>query len=231
MARPALEVADILRDYGLAWREANRTHVSLEQLKVMSAIERCRTTKLKNAHRTEFREVLYRWHPWFGLQVGVHEAIGRSDCIVFRCNLSGSNTDRWLEVPAWMFDRSACARVRVAINAHADLAALTELAALFRQVLGDRLAPPNAPLLSASILPHDQNRGEVHATPDEAAGGASQRAATNRPVRRRTVDGRRHAGLVGAAGAEPSGTDRADDTVDPGACRQKPARLDDRGRP
>jgi len=39
MARPALEVADILRDHGPAWREANRGHVSLEQLKVMSAIE------------------------------------------------------------------------------------------------------------------------------------------------------------------------------------------------
>ena len=43
MARPALEVADILRDHGPAWREANRGHVRLEQLKVMSAIERCRT--------------------------------------------------------------------------------------------------------------------------------------------------------------------------------------------
>ena len=46
MARPALEVADILRDHGPAWREANRGHVSLEQLKVMSAIERCRTAAL-----------------------------------------------------------------------------------------------------------------------------------------------------------------------------------------
>ena len=46
MARPALEVADILRDHGPAWREANRSHVSLEQLKVMSAIERCRTAAL-----------------------------------------------------------------------------------------------------------------------------------------------------------------------------------------
>ena len=43
MARPALEVANILRDHGPAWREANRSHVSLDQLKVMSAIERCRT--------------------------------------------------------------------------------------------------------------------------------------------------------------------------------------------
>ena len=46
MTRPALEVADILRDHGPAWREANRGHVSLDQLKVMSAIERCRTAAL-----------------------------------------------------------------------------------------------------------------------------------------------------------------------------------------
>jgi Putative transposase/Transposase zinc-binding domain len=44
--RPALEVADIFRDHGPAWREANRGHVSLGQLKVMSAIERCRTAAL-----------------------------------------------------------------------------------------------------------------------------------------------------------------------------------------
>src|SRR5258705_497907 len=46
MARPALEVADIFRDHGPAWREANRGHVSLDQLKVMGAIERCRTAAL-----------------------------------------------------------------------------------------------------------------------------------------------------------------------------------------
>jgi hypothetical protein len=42
----ALEVADIFRDHGPAWREANRGHLSLGQLKVMSAIERCRTAAL-----------------------------------------------------------------------------------------------------------------------------------------------------------------------------------------
>src|SRR5438132_3867376 len=46
MARRALEVADIFRDHGPAWREANRGHLSLGQLKVMSAIERCRTAAL-----------------------------------------------------------------------------------------------------------------------------------------------------------------------------------------
>ncbi|MEE9588952.1 MAG: IS91 family transposase [Hyphomicrobiaceae bacterium] len=46
MLRPSLEVADIFRDHGPAWRTANRGHVSLSQLKVMSAIERCRTAAL-----------------------------------------------------------------------------------------------------------------------------------------------------------------------------------------
>ena len=46
LARPLLEVADILRDHGAAWRAANAGHVSLAQLKVMRAIESCRTAAL-----------------------------------------------------------------------------------------------------------------------------------------------------------------------------------------
>ena len=46
MSRPMLEVADIFRDQGVAWRQANAGHVSLGQLKVMSAIESCRTAAL-----------------------------------------------------------------------------------------------------------------------------------------------------------------------------------------
>ncbi len=46
MARPSLEVADIFRGHGPAWRRANAGHVSLNQLKVMAAIENCRTAVL-----------------------------------------------------------------------------------------------------------------------------------------------------------------------------------------
>src|ERR1700736_2466653 len=46
MARPAVEVADIFRGHGPAWRQANAGHVSLGQLKVMAAIESCRTAAL-----------------------------------------------------------------------------------------------------------------------------------------------------------------------------------------
>jgi len=41
-----LEVADIFRDHGAAWRDARAGHLSLGQLKVMSAIERCRSAAL-----------------------------------------------------------------------------------------------------------------------------------------------------------------------------------------
>jgi hypothetical protein len=46
VGRPALEVADIFRAHGAAWREAQRGHLSLAQLKVMSAITQCRTAAL-----------------------------------------------------------------------------------------------------------------------------------------------------------------------------------------
>jgi len=44
--RNKLEIADIFRKFGPAWRQANAGHISLNQLKVMSAIEACRTDAL-----------------------------------------------------------------------------------------------------------------------------------------------------------------------------------------
>lgn len=44
MGHAALEVADIFRAHGPAWRQAVR--LSLGQLKVMTAIEQCRTAAL-----------------------------------------------------------------------------------------------------------------------------------------------------------------------------------------
>ena len=46
MGQPALEVADIFRTHGPAWRAAQRGHLSQGQLKVMSAIEQCRSAAL-----------------------------------------------------------------------------------------------------------------------------------------------------------------------------------------
>jgi len=46
VARTALEVADIFRAHGPVWRQSHLGHLSLGQLKVMSAIERCRSVEL-----------------------------------------------------------------------------------------------------------------------------------------------------------------------------------------
>ena len=44
--RPALEVADVFRAHGPSYRRAQAGHLSLGQLKAMSAIEACRTAEL-----------------------------------------------------------------------------------------------------------------------------------------------------------------------------------------
>jgi hypothetical protein len=46
MLDSGLSVAAIFRDGGPAWREAHQGHINLWQLKVMSAIERCRNPEL-----------------------------------------------------------------------------------------------------------------------------------------------------------------------------------------
>ena len=46
MFRKPLEIADIFRAYGASWRQTMVGHLSLQQLKVMSAIERCRSAEM-----------------------------------------------------------------------------------------------------------------------------------------------------------------------------------------
>src|SRR5260221_12121154 len=154
------------------------------------------TTRFENAHRTVLREVLYRHHPWFGRRVCIHGTVDKAGYVVFRCTLEGSQADRWLEVPAWMFDRTAypdpgllAAQPYVSIEALAALSALLELA------LKDQT--PSAVLLSgASRASHDQNRGETHVTRDDklrervptqstTAPAVSDRSVQERPVARR----------------------------------------------
>src|SRR3982074_3385497 len=183
------------------------------------------TTTFENAHRTVLREVLYRHHPWFGRRVCVHETVDKADDVVFRCTLDRSPAERWLEVPAWMFDRTTCpdaepltAQPFVSIDALAALSALLELA------LKDR-TPSVALLSGASRASHDQNRGETHVTQESnakeriptqttTAAAAADGSVRDRPVERR----HRRARMAGAAGGSAGGPHQPDDAVDPGSC-------------
>ena len=88
--------------------------------------------KRRNAHGTGQRELLYPWHPWSGRQVHIHEVIEKNYAAVFRCDLFGQASDRWLEIPAWMFDRAASGGWYITPAPHVELAALGALATLLR---------------------------------------------------------------------------------------------------
>ena len=84
MPRPLLEVADILREHGATWRSANAGHVSLAQLKVMSAIQACRTAAL-GGHVEQCQDCR-------------HTQIAYNSCRNRHCPKCQGNTARdWLE--------------------------------------------------------------------------------------------------------------------------------------
>jgi hypothetical protein len=102
-----------------------------------AADARCRTRR-RNAHGTGIlgeREVLYRWHPWAGRVVGIHEVIERATGNVARCRVTPGAGGRLLEVPVWMFDRASCHAMRLAPGPRVDLAALVALRALFAETI------------------------------------------------------------------------------------------------
>jgi hypothetical protein len=83
VARSLLEVADIFRDHGSAWREANAGHLGLGQLKVMSAIENCRTAAL-GGHVARCQDC-------------AHEVIAYNSCRDRHCpKCQGAAARKWL---------------------------------------------------------------------------------------------------------------------------------------
>jgi len=84
MSKQALEVADIFRAQGPAWRQTHAGHISLGQLKVMSAIEACRSAAL-GGHVLQ-------------CQSCDHRQIAYNSCRNRHCpRCQGSAAHRWLE--------------------------------------------------------------------------------------------------------------------------------------
>jgi predicted RNA-binding Zn-ribbon protein involved in translation (DUF1610 family) len=84
MSASALEVADIFRAQGPLWRQAHAGHISLAQLKVMSAIEACRSAAL-GGHVLRCTSC-------------EHQQIAYNSCRNRHCpKCQGSAAHRWLE--------------------------------------------------------------------------------------------------------------------------------------
>jgi len=68
--------------------------------------------------------------------VVVHEAVEKLDGTVLHCSREGGSRERWLELPAWMFDRARCLPMRIARDPHVAFAALAELKQLLAEAAG-----------------------------------------------------------------------------------------------
>jgi hypothetical protein len=178
------------------------------------------------------------------MRVAVHVAIAKTDGVVFRCTLSGLDADRWLEVPAWMFDRAACPdQPRLATSPFVGMSALSALSDLIHQALRSLSGSSGAPLSGASVSSHDQNRGEAHdpadivATVSNTGSGskisAKRRPSADRSVRRRVADiADEDTGVARATGGDQTHTHQPAGAIDPGTrAGKQQRRLADGGQP
>ena len=173
------------------------------------------------------------------MRVAIHETIDKAGGAVFRCTLSGAEADRWLEVPAWMFDRAACPdSPRLVTTPFVSMGSLSALAALLDVALRAEPSSSNAPHSGASRFSYDQNREEDH---DHTQIGATanardrvpkasgkRRPPADRPVRRRNTNG--DAGVAGTAGRDTPHADRLVCAADPGTRTSGPRSLTGGGR-
>jgi hypothetical protein len=100
-----------------------------------AGVDRC-TSRRQNAHITERRVILYRWHPWHGRTVLIVGAVSKGAIASFRCQLEEQDS-RSLEVPQWMFDAATCCRLQQAAVPMVTCDALREVRALIAAVQRD----------------------------------------------------------------------------------------------
>ena len=94
------------------------------------------TTEVHNTHKTSFREVRYRWHPWHGQRVAVRGESRRGSAVVLQCVRDEVQGCRTLEIPEWMFDATVCTPMKSSEFQHADCAALLALKHLLSAATG-----------------------------------------------------------------------------------------------
>ena len=203
-----------------------RRHVDVSLVGVFrhatnAASGRC-TTRSRNAHGTEERELLYRWHPWVGRRVYVHEVIEKAGWLAFRCSLTGIASDRRLEVPVWMFDRVGDQYWQVRTAPVASVAALGALAALLHDAAGVCGGASQSRDSSAASGSQEAIPGDAHATPTDTA-------ATRlvRPSQRRRSGP--DAALADVARRGAGDADQADGPLDPRPRRRRSSASPDGG--
>jgi len=156
----------------------------------------CRTQQ-RNTHSTESRVVRYRWHPWFGREVWVHQArqSPRPCGPVVRCGLTPDLDARSVEIALWMFDAAACRAMPMATAPMVTADALRELGILLEAVPHTKSGVPQQaehlePIASGGAHAHDcqaaASSDTIAALPAAPAGAVMGGAAPRTPAAGRT---------------------------------------------
>src|SRR3954447_3796550 len=93
------------------------------------------TTERQKTHKSDWATVVYRWHPFYGLEVAVHGERNCRGAIVLICS-AGDATKAPLEVPVWMFDTALCCTFRSGQTAHVTCDALRCLQTTLDSIAG-----------------------------------------------------------------------------------------------
>ena len=155
-----------------------------------SAAVPCCTTEVQNTHKTAFREITYRWHPWHGQRVLIRGEARRGGVVVLQCvrdELKGFPT---LEIPEWMFDSHLCDQMKPAELPRVGCAALLALKHLLLAV------------------PESSERDVVQAQHDSSSSGDAdaQAVAVQDPSRRVVLSPSEAPRLTGRCAAEDGPT-------------------------
>ena len=151
------------------------------------------TKQQHKPHISNFQEVYYPWHPWYGRSVLIRESVTRRDRVVFRCTIEGDRSQKKLEVPHWMFDQSVCCGMQLVdtpILKVCELLALKTLLGCARHTSRDDLRQDQHGL--------SPPKGNVDAKPTKASPHPSTGSLSSpsnpppwstlpSPIRRRTI--------------------------------------------
>ena len=92
-------------------------------------------TRQPNTHNTEWRNLCYPWHPWFGRTVAVYEVFIKRGQSLSLCGFEEERHGRSVEIPTWMLEPATCCRLRMMAVPTVSCDALLELKALLQAAL------------------------------------------------------------------------------------------------
>lgn len=128
------------------------------------------TTRQRNTHINDVREVRYPFHPWHGRRVCVQAVRRRNGPLVFQCRTDDDRGFPVLEIPQWMFDAAECCRIAVSSGIVVRCEALRHLRALLAEAQQSSWIPGGA---DAEVVETERRSAESVPSADPESGVAA----------------------------------------------------------